>query len=106
MQKDLPDYALKVAMFETANLTIELLQYADGDTRFVRGVMGDRVGINHISARVDDLKQRTGELEGAGFEVQEGFPRQGAHGQVTFFKPDNATGILLELCQPDEGTGR
>lgn len=100
--RELPEVGLRVAEFHAANVVIELLQYS-GDAAFARGVMGERLGLNHISARVDDVDRSISELKAAGFTPMQGFPRQGAHGCVAFFEPDRLTGLLFEVCQPDSG---
>ncbi len=100
--KELPEVGLRVAEFHAANVMIELLQYtASGDPAFARRVMGERLGLNHISARVDDVDRSISELSAADFTPMQGFPRQGAHGRVAFFEPDRLTGLLFEICQPD-----
>ncbi|MBI2753863.1 MAG: VOC family protein [Betaproteobacteria bacterium] len=98
--KDLADAGLRVAEFHAANVTIELLQYT-GEAQFARRVMGERLGLNHISARVEDVERSLAALTAAGLKPMEGFPRQGAHGRVAFFEPDPVTGLLFEICQPD-----
>ncbi|HEY3076392.1 MAG TPA: VOC family protein [Burkholderiales bacterium] len=98
--KELPDVGLRVAEFQAANITIELLQYR-GEAAFARQVMGERLGLNHISARVADTDRAVGELKRSGFEPMAGFPRQGAHGRVAFFHPDPVSGLLFEVCQGD-----
>jgi methylmalonyl-CoA epimerase len=98
--RELPDAGLRVAEFHAANVVIELLQYT-GNAAFARGVMGERLGLNHISARVDDVDHSISELTAAGFTPMQGFPRQGAHGRVAFFEPDRVTGLLFEVCQPN-----
>ncbi len=98
--RELADYGLRVAMIETANVTIELLQdTGDGDD-FARGVMGERLGLNHISARVDDVGRSVADLTTEGFRMMAGFPRPGAHGEVAFFERDETTGLLFEVCAP------
>jgi len=99
--KELPEVGLRVAEFRAANVVIELLQYAEGGAGFARRVMGERIGLNHISARVADVDRSIAELGATGFAPMEGFPRQGAHGRVAFFEPDAVTGLLFEVCQPD-----
>lgn len=103
--KELPDVGLRVADFRTRNLTIELLQYTGeggGDaSTFARGVMGDRPGLNHVSARVENVEDAVSALGETGFAAMDGFPMQGAHGQVAFFQPDDTTGLLLEVCSGD-----
>ena len=99
--KELVDKGLRVAEFQTANLTVELLQYT-GPAEFARQIMGKRLGINHVSAQVADVDISLAELTEAGFRNMDGFPTQGAHGRVAFFHPDDTTGLLFEICQPDE----
>lgn len=99
--KDLAEVGLRVAEFQAANLTVELLQYTGTNDAFARRVMGERIGLNHVSARVADLERSLARLRAAGLEPMEGFPRQGAHGRVAFFEPDAVTGLLFEICEPD-----
>ena len=103
--KELVDVGLRVAEFQAANVTVELLQYTGKDDAFARQVMGERLGLNHISARVDNVDDALAELRAAGLRPQAGFPRQGAHGRVAFFEPDPLTGLLFEICQPDTHAG-
>ncbi len=103
--RDLPDQGLRVAMIETANVTIELLQYTGRGDDFARGVMGERLGLNHISARVDDVAKSVADLTAEGFRMMPGFPRPGAHGEVAFFERDESTGLLFEVCAPDDDHG-
>ena len=99
--KELVDVGLRVAEFRAANVTVELLQYTGKNDAFARQVMGERLGLNHISARVENVERSLAELRHAGLRPMEGFPRQGAHGRVAFFEPDEVTGLLFEICQPD-----
>ena len=99
--KDLADVGLRVAEFQADNVTVELLQYTGKDDAFARQVMGDRLGLNHVSACVDNVDDTLAALRAAGLRPQAGFPRQGAHGRVAFFEPDPVTGLLFEICQPD-----
>ncbi|MCP5367033.1 MAG: VOC family protein [Hyphomicrobiales bacterium] len=103
--KEMPEVGLRVAAFEAANVTVELLQYTDDGSDFAKQVMGERLGLNHLSARVEDVATAVTELTAAGFTPQAGFPRPGAHGQVAFFDPDPVTGLLFEVCAPDPKDG-
>ena len=98
-RKELPDAGLRVAEFRAQNLTIELLQYTP-DAEFARRVMGERLGLNHLSLAVADADRSLAELKRAGFRPMAGFPREGAHGRVAFFEPDAVTGLLFEICKP------
>jgi methylmalonyl-CoA epimerase len=102
MTKDMPEVGLRVAEFDAANVTVELLQYTGTNDGFARRVMGDKLGLNHISARVGDVEAAVAELGEAGFRLMDGFPREGAHGRVAFFEPDATTGLLFEICRPHE----
>lgn len=101
MTKEMPEHGLRVAEFDTANVTVELLQYTGENDAFAKRVMGERLGLNHISAAVDDLDRSAADLAEAGFEMMDGFPTQGAHGRVAFYRPEETTGLLFEICQPD-----
>lgn len=97
--KDLPQYELRTAIFHTANLAIELLQYT-GEAAFARGVMGSRLGLNHVSAEVADAEASIAALKERGIAIKDGFPADGVHGRVAFFEPDDVTGLLFEICEP------
>jgi methylmalonyl-CoA/ethylmalonyl-CoA epimerase len=99
--KELAEVGLRVAEFQAANVTVELLQYTGTNDAFARRVMGERLGLNHVSARVENVERSLAELRAAGLHPMQGFPRQGAHGRVAFFEPDAVTGLLFEICQPD-----
>jgi methylmalonyl-CoA/ethylmalonyl-CoA epimerase len=99
--KELAEVGLRVAEFQAANVTVELLQYTGTNDAFARRVMGERLGLNHVSARVENVDRSLAELRAAGLHPMQGFPRQGAHGRVAFFEPDAVTGLLFEICQPD-----
>ncbi len=107
-RRSIPDAGLEVAEFVTENIVVELLQYTDDGDGFGRAVMGSASGVNHLSVGVDDLDGALGALRDAGIEASAGFPRRGAHGRIAFLPRDPGTGLLFELCQPDDDaeTGR
>ena len=100
VRRDLPEVGLRIAEFQTENLNIELIAY-DGPAEFARRVMGNDIGINHLTIQVENVGDAVAKLTDAGLRVQEGFPRPGAHGMVAFFQRDDTTGLLLEVCAPD-----
>ena len=98
--KELSEEELKIAKFETQNITIELLQY-NGSANFAREVMGEKNGLNHVTVRVDDVSKSLSRLEKQNFRPKDGFPRKGADGEIAFFERDEETGLLVEICGTD-----
>lgn len=99
--QDRSDVGVRIAMFETANVTIELLAYTDPDHNFAKDTMGGTMGINHVCFAVDDVDESIRHMQDNGMEMMDGFPIQGAHGRVAFFDKAKTDGFLFEVCQPD-----
>jgi methylmalonyl-CoA epimerase len=99
--KEMPEVGLRIAVFEAANVAIELLQYTGTNDEFAKRTMGKASGVNHIAFGVESLADTIAELEAAGAETMSGFPRQGAHGRVAFFEPASTGGVLFEVCEPE-----
>lgn len=102
VRRSIPDAGLEVAEFAAANVIVELLRYTDRGDGFGRAVMGSAPGVNHLSLSVADLDAALGQLRAEGIEPAAGFPRRGAHGRVAFLPRDANTGLLFELCEPDD----
>ncbi len=99
--KTLTEAGIRVAEFEAANITVELIEYCEAGASFAKTVMGAAQGLNHLSLRVDNVDDSIRSLAASGVTVMDGFPTQGAHGTVAFFDPDTTQGLLLEVCEPD-----
>ena len=99
--KTLTEAGIRVAEFEAANITVELIEYCEAGASFAKTVMGAAQGLNHLSLRVDNVDDSIRSLAASGVTVMDGFPTQGAHGTVAFFDPDTPQGLLLEVCEPD-----
>lgn len=99
--REMPEVGLRIAVFEAANVAIELLQYTGANDEFAKRTMGTAPGVNHISFGVEKLADAISELEATGAKTMQGFPRQGAHGQVAFFEPASTGGVLFEVCEPE-----
>ena len=104
-RRPVPDAGLDVAEFHAENLIVELLRYTDGGAGFGRAVMGGAPGVNHLSLAVPDLDAALGALRAGGVEPMAGFPRRGAHGRIAFLQREPNTGLLFELCEPDQPAG-
>ncbi|MBW1731774.1 MAG: VOC family protein [Deltaproteobacteria bacterium] len=96
---DMEEVGLRIATLKAANVDLELIQYMDQREGIARRTMGDRKGINHISFRVKDVSASLEQFQQKGAQVLEGFPRQGSHGVVAFFRADSTAQILLEICE-------
>ncbi len=101
-RRPVPDAGLEVAEFQAENLIVELLRYTDGGEGFGRAVMGGAPGVNHLSLSVPDLDAALAALRDGGVEPMAGFPRRGAHGRIAFLQRESNTGLLFELCEPDD----
>ena len=99
--KTLADAGIRIAEFEAANITVELIEYCEAGDSFAKTVMGAAEGINHLSLRVDDVGASIQALAASGVAVMDGFPTHGAHGTVAFFDPNTTQGLLFEVCEPD-----
>ena len=100
-RQERPDVGVRLVMFHTANVTIELLQYLDYGSGFSKSVMGGGIGLNHVCFKVDNVDKAIRHMADNGVEMIDGFPVQGAHGKVAFFKPEKTHGFFFEVCQPD-----
>ena len=96
--REMPEAGLRIAHLKTRNVEIELLQYTSEES-FGKQVMGLKPGLNHFSIRADCVDDIIQDFEKKGVMAQEGFPRQGSHGTIAFFKPETMDGILMEVCE-------
>ena len=96
---DMDEVGLRIATLKASNVDLELIQYMDQREGIARRTMGDRKGINHVSFRVKDVSASLEQFQQKGAEVIDGFPRQGSHGLVAFFRPESTAQILLEICE-------
>jgi len=76
---------------------IELISYLGKGPSFGRDVMGDRLGLNHISFEVEDIGQAVTWMESKGNRLKEGFPTRGSEGIVAFFEPNPNDEVLIEV---------
>ena len=97
--KDMPEVGLRIAIFEAANISIELIQYTEDGSEFAQGVMGATPGLNHFSVEVANLEAAAADMEAAGFKMMQGFPQPGAHGRVAFFERQAGSNVLFEICE-------
>jgi len=96
MEKD--DIGLRIAFFAIGGVRIELLEFKK-PIEGVDEITFKGFGIQHIAFRVDDFQGTLEELKSKGLRLLEGFPREGAHGQVAFFSFGDHPDYLVEICE-------
>lgn len=84
---------------------LELLEPTDPESTVAKFLAKKGPGIHHVALAVDDLAAMRVKLVAQGLEPLSAEPFVGAGGkQVLFFHPRSTGGVLLELCQPGEGS--
>lgn len=104
---EVPSQQVKVAFLPVNNFKIELLEPLSPDSSVAKFIEKKGEGIHHLALAVDDLQQRLDQLEREGLKLIDKTPKEGAGGYpIAFLHPNNAKGVLLELCETDlEGKG-
>jgi LAO/AO transport system kinase len=94
-----PQEKVAVAMLETANTRIELLEPTAQDSPISNFLAKRGPGLHHIALRVPDLDAAIAKLKAHGARLLNE-PRAGAGGHIyVFVHPASTGGVLLELIQ-------
>ncbi len=93
------DIGVEIAFASVGETLIELLHYTKPNHSKTNVVRKQAGAINHICFEVDDLAAAMKYFKQRGLNVAEGYPRDGAHGRVAFFDPNDTEGVLIEICQ-------
>lgn len=103
-----PSEKVKVGFFELANGSrIELLEPTDETSPIAKFLEKRGPGIHHICLRVENIRAVLQTLKAQGVQLINEEPKPGAHGcQVAFIHPKSTGGILIELSQPGEMSGK
>lgn len=96
---EIPDVSLKIAIFKTEKIEVELLHYGNPHLPIVKALRGDQMGINHLCYEVKDFDDEMGKLMKNGFKLIEGFPRKGVHGRIAFFIPPHSPVERIEILE-------
>jgi methylmalonyl-CoA epimerase len=95
---------VRVAFLPVGESKLELLEPTDPEGPVGKFLARSGEGIHHIALRVDDLSAELARLKGLGVRLIDEEPRCGAGGaRIAFIHPKATLGVLLELCQRDEG---
>lgn len=98
---EIPDVQLKIGVLKIGEIEIELLEYGNPELPIVKSLRGDRAGLNHICYEVRDFEEAMDRLKGNGFNLVEGFPRQGVHGRIAFFIPPHSPEERIEILETE-----
>lgn len=96
---ELPDRQLKVAMVQTGNTLIELLEPTDPDSTVARFLERRGPGLHHLCFGTPNIREHLRDLQDKGVELLDLEPRPGAHGDVAFLQPASGLGVLVELIE-------
>jgi methylmalonyl-CoA/ethylmalonyl-CoA epimerase len=94
-----PDLKLRVGILRMGPLEIELLEFKDPNLPVPRAIHAGKSGLNHFCLEVSHLDDTISELKARGFQLVEGFPRQGIHGRIAFVAPSHAPEERIELLE-------
>ncbi len=97
--KEIGEVGLKTAFLDAGGINIELLHFS----RAIQGIdeiaLGKNKGIQHVAFRVAEFDRTLASLVERGLRVVRGFPREGVHGRVCFFYPEDTAGAMIEICE-------
>ena len=103
-RETLPDMKLRVVKVGVGETVLELLEPQDGEPVISKFLGSRGEGIHHVCLQVEDIREAIRELKAKGYNPLWDEPRVGAGGRwVTFLKPKETFGVLLELNQERPG---
>ena len=99
-RETLDDMKLKVVKVRTGESVLELLEPMEGEPVISKFLASRGEGIHHVCLQVEDIREAIRELKAKGYSPLWDEPKVGAGGKwVTFLRPKDAFGVLLELNQ-------
>jgi methylmalonyl-CoA epimerase len=94
------DQGVRVAMLDTGESRIELLEPATPDSPIEKFIAKRGEGIHHIALCVDSIDEALERLKASGARLIDQTPRCGAHNtRIAFIHPSTSHGVLLELVE-------
>jgi len=99
-RETLDDLKLKVVKVQTGESILELLEPLAGEPVISKFLASRGEGIHHVCLAVEDIREAIRELKAKGYSPLWDEPKVGAGGKwVTFLRPKDTFGVLLELNQ-------
>lgn len=98
--EEVPEQKVKIAMFETGDVKIELLEPISEDSPINKYLQKNGDGIHHIAFQCDDIENQILDLVSKNITMIDDKPRSGAHGsKIAFVHPKSSGKILVELTK-------
>lgn len=95
---------VRTSFFEAGPNKIELLEATRPDSPVAKFLEKKGEGIHHLAFAVNDIRAEMKRLSAAGYQLLSEEPKAGADGKwVAFLHPRDTNGVLIELCQDQEG---
>jgi methylmalonyl-CoA epimerase len=101
---EVPEQGLRVALVKIGDVEMELLQPTTPDGTVRRFIDRRGQGMHHVCFQVDDVRAAMEELKSRGAQFVDPVPRPGVGGMVAFMTPATASGMLVELLEPEAST--
>lgn len=99
-RETLADMKLKVVKVGAGESVLELLEPMDGEPVISKFLGAHGEGVHHLCLEVEDIREAIRELKAKGYSPLWDEPKVGAGGKwVTFLRPKETFGVLLELNQ-------
>jgi len=103
-RETLDDMKLKVVKVGAGESVLELLQPLEGEPVISKFLASRGEGIHHVCLAVENIREAIQELKAKGYHPLWDEPKVGAGGKwVTFLRPKETFGVLLELNQDRPG---
>lgn len=97
------DQGVKACLISTGNAYIELLEPVDPNSTVARFIEREGEKIHHICLQTENVDEELRRMSSRGMELVDRVPRRGLSGMIGFLHPRSTRGVLIELCQPEEG---
>ena len=96
---------VKIAFLKIGSSRIELLEPLNDSSPIKAFIEKKGEGMHHIALEVDNISERLSKLKSEGIQLINDEAKQGANNsQIAFIHPKAASGVLVELCQHEEGS--
>ncbi|OPY89483.1 MAG: Glyoxalase/Bleomycin resistance protein/Dioxygenase superfamily protein [Syntrophaceae bacterium PtaU1.Bin231] len=99
-----PQQKVKTVFLPVGDTEVELLESTAPDGPVAGFIEKRGEGVQHIAFQVEDIGAALKELDARGVRLIDRVPRKGAGGKkIAFLHPKDTFGVLVELCEPENG---